>query len=176
MRVDLTDLFPLTIPVQVIDIHDGDTMTVRSGRRMMRVRLSRIDAPELSQKFHQSKMNAGFPARDCVRKLVPAETVLSIQGFDLYHRTLGDIGGINYLAVKNGCAGIYPHARFSSVNEKMEFLRALNEAKKNRRGVWGHGCYMIPKKYRKISKRGEHPQWHRRLHSRATYPPGRRSG
>jgi endonuclease YncB( thermonuclease family) len=176
VRVDLTDLFPLTLPVHIVEIRDGDTLTARSGNKMLRVRFSRIDAPELHQRFHQSKVDAGYFSRDCVRNLAVADTTLTIEGFDLYHRILGDVGGLNYLAIKNGCAGLYPHTRFSSVNEKMMYLKALNEAKKNRRGVWGHGGYLIPKKFRKISKRDGHQQWHRSLHSRGTYRPGRRSG
>lgn len=151
VRVDLTDLFPLNLPVKVVEIHDGDTVTVLAGRTTMKVRLSRIDAPELHQTFLSGK-NAGFLSRDCVKNLLHEEEVLRIDGFDMYHRTLGDVGGVNFKAVVNGCAGIYPHAQFSSVTEKWEFVRACNEAKKNRRGVWAFGGYMVPKKWRKLSK------------------------
>lgn len=176
VRVDLTDLIPLELRVKVVEIHDGDTFTVQNGHRFLRIRLSRIDAPELHQSFHQSKLNAGFFSRDCVKRLVPNETTVRIEGFDIYHRNLGDVGGVNFEAVKNGCAGIYPHARFDSVKEKWKYLVALNEAKKNLRGVWGHGGYMVPKKWRKISKRSGHRPWHQQHHSRVTYRPGRTLG
>lgn len=176
VRVDLTDLFPLKYEVKVVEIHDGDTLTVKSGRTTMKVRLSRIDAPELHQNFHLSKLSAGIFSRDCLKRLLPQKTELRIDGFDMYHRTLGDVSGINFEAVKNGCTGIYPHARFESVSEKWEFLRALNEARAKHLGVWAFGGYMVPKKWRKLSKRNAHPQWHRRPHYRVTYRPGRRHG
>lgn len=156
VRVDLTDLFPLKIPVQIVDIMDGDTLTVRSGNRTMKVRLSKIDAPEISQNFHHSRASGGKFSRICLKKLISKEMVLSINGFDQYRRILGDVGELNYKAVQHGCAGLYPHTTYSSVQEKIRFLEALNEAKKRRRGVWGHGGYLVPKKWRKINKRGGH--------------------
>ena len=161
VRVDLTDLVPMKLKVQIVDIRDGDTLTVRSGKRLMSVRLSRIDAPELSQNFHQSKINAGYLSRNCLRSLSPEEGILTIEGFDIYHRTLGDVDGLNFRSVERGCAGLYPHAVFHSVNEKWKYLRALNQAKKNRRGLWARGGYMVPKKWRKISKRSGHRRWRR---------------
>jgi endonuclease YncB( thermonuclease family) len=174
VRVDLTDLFPLKIPVHVLDIRDGDTLTAKAGHRIFKVRLSRIDAPELHQPFHLSKQDAGYFSRDCVRAFSPKEGTLTIEGFDLYHRVLGDFENINYKAVQNGCAGIYPHARFTSVSQKMKYLKALIAAKKARRGVWGHGGYVLPKTWRKISKRSADLRWHRSRHSRVPYRPGRK--
>lgn len=174
VRVDLTDLIPLELRVQIVDIRDGDTLTVRSGRRSMQVRLSKIDAPELKQKFHQSQIDAGIVSRNCLRKLASEEGILRIEGHDIYHRILGDVDGLNFRIVENGCAGLYPHAVFSSVKEKWRYLRALKEAKKNRRGVWVHGGYMVPKKWRKISKRNGHRQWRRQHHYREPYRPERK--
>ena len=173
VRVDLTDLVRLDLAVHIIDIRDGDTLTVTHGKRTMKVRLSKIDAPELQQKFHQSYKNAGIVSRDCLRRITPKTAVLSIEGFDVYHRILGDVEGLNLRAVKNGCTGLYPHAIFASVTEKMIYLRALRTARKERRGVWAFRGYQLPKKWRKISKRGGHRQLHQQLHSRVTYPPGR---
>lgn len=174
VRVDLTDLMPLKLPVQIVDIRDGDTLSVRSGNRLLKVRLSRIDAPELHQPFAGSSMDAGILSRDCLRKLAAENSTLTIEGFDLYHRILGNVGELNYLAVKNGCAGLYPHANFGSVREKAEYLRALILARKMRRGVWKFGGYQTPKLWRKISKRNAHRPWPRRPHFRVTYRPGRK--
>lgn len=174
VRVDLTDLMPLKLTGQIIEIRDGDTINVLVGRRTLKVRLSRIDAPELHQPFHQSKTDAGYFSRDCLRKITPKEGILLIEGFDIYHRVLGDFEGINFRAVQKGCSGLYPHARFSSVREKMQFLKALIKAKKERRGVWSRGGYMLPKKWRKISKRSGYQLLHSRDHFRGTYRPGRK--
>jgi endonuclease YncB( thermonuclease family) len=174
VRVDLTDLYPLKLHVQVIDIHDGDTLTVQVRRLPIKVRLSRIDAPEMKQPFHFSATDAGKFSRNCLKKFTPQMGTLTIFGFDMYHRSLGDYEGVNLKAVAAGCAGIYPHAGFSSVREKNIFLKALIRAKKERRGVWARGGYILPKKWRKISKRNGYRSWHSRGHSPKTYRPGRK--
>ena len=176
VRVDLTDLYPLKVPVHILNIRDGDTLSVKAGTQILKVRLSRIDAPELHQNFHGSNIDAGLFSRNCLRKISTEKTTLRIEGFDIYHRILGDVGGLNFLAVVNGCSGLYPHAQFSSVKEKFLFVKALMEARKNRRGVWAHQGYMLPKKWRKISKRNGRRRWPPRAHSRVTYRPGQRRG
>lgn len=175
VRVDLTDLFPLEVPVKIVEIMDGDTLTVQSGRMRLKVRLSRIDAPELGQKFHLGNADAGRASRTCLTRHVPRASLLRIEGFDMYQRILGDVGGLNFLAVRNGCSGLYPHATFRSVREKNLFITALAEAKKNRRGLWSRGGYMVPKKWRRISKRSGYRSSHSRGHSRVTYRPGQKS-
>jgi endonuclease YncB( thermonuclease family) len=174
VRVDLTDLVPLNLPVHIIDIRDGDTITAIHGHRVLKVRLSKIDAPEIGQKFHQSERNAGIVSRDCLRRITPKNAVLTIEGLDIYHRILGDVEGLNLRAVQMGCTGLYPHAHFASVTEKMNYLRALSQAKKERRGVWAHRGYLLPKKWRKICKRSGRRRSHSRDHSRVTYRPGRK--
>jgi endonuclease YncB( thermonuclease family) len=174
VRVDLTDLIPLKLPVHIIDIRDGDTLTAKSGNRFLKVRLSKIDAPELDQRFYLSEKNAGIASRNCLRRLTPEKAVLTIEGFDVYHRILGDLDGLNLRAVASGCTGLYPHAHFSSVTEKMIYLRALLKARKERRGVWAYRGYQLPKKWRRISKRSGHQRWHSRDHSRVTYRPVRK--
>ncbi|MES2526800.1 MAG: thermonuclease family protein [Bdellovibrionota bacterium] len=173
IRVDLTDLMALEMQVQILNIRDGDTLTVKSGSQSFHVRLSRIDAPELHQNFHDSKIDAGIVSRNCLRKLSPQKTILRIEGFDIYHRILGDVGGLNYQAVENGCSGLYPHAQFSSVSEKILYVKALMDARKKRRGVWAYRGYMLPKKWRKISKRNGYRPSPQRAHSRVTYRPER---
>ncbi len=156
VRVDLTDLYPLELPVQLVEIMDGDTLTVRSGGMTIKVRLSKIDAPEMNQPFHGSRMNAGKFSRSCLKKLTPLAGILTISGFDMYQRSLGDFAGVNLKMISAGCSGLYPHANFSSLAEKNLFLKALIRAKKERRGVWARGGYVLPKKWRKISKRSGH--------------------
>lgn len=160
VRVDLTDLWSLNISVHIIDIRDGDTLTASSGHRTFKVRLSKIDAPELDQPFHGSRKNAGLASRDCLRRMTPEKAVLSVEGFDVYHRILGDVEGLNLRAVENGCTGLYPHAHFSSVREKSIYLRALSSARKKRRGVWAFKGYLLPKKWRRLSKPNAHQRSH----------------
>lgn len=42
-------LRPNALPVRVVTVHDGDTVSVIIGRKRERVRLIGIDAPELGQ-------------------------------------------------------------------------------------------------------------------------------
>ncbi len=153
VRVDLTDLFPMKLSVQLVEIMDGDTLRVLSGGKTINVRLSKLDAPEMHQPFHGSKLDAGKFSKDCLRKITPESGTLTITGFDMYHRSLGDYENVNFKAVSRGCSGLYPHVSFSSVSEKTKFLKVLIEAKKMRRGVWARGGYVLPKKWRKISRR-----------------------
>ena len=69
-RVDLTDLYSLKLPVNLIDIYDGDTLLVKTGNYKLKVRLSKIDSPEKGQRFFGSNLNAGLLAKKCFQKLM----------------------------------------------------------------------------------------------------------
>ena len=60
VRVDLTDLFPLHIEVQLHKIYDGDTVLVGHGTYSWKVRFSKIDSPEKNQNFLGSRASAGI--------------------------------------------------------------------------------------------------------------------
>jgi micrococcal nuclease len=153
VRVDLTDLFPLFIPVQVLKIYDGDTVLVGHGNYRFKVRLSRIDSPEKGQKFLTSSLDAGEVATNCASKLVSQKSLLKIERQDIYGRILGDLEGLSLRLVEEGCAGLYPHAEFSSKAEKFKYLKAYKKAKASRRGLWQYGGFIQPKIWRKASRR-----------------------
>jgi endonuclease YncB( thermonuclease family) len=54
---------PQSEPATVINVHDGDTITVKLGWQTVKVRLCGIDAPALSQPF-------GVQSRDHLRSLL----------------------------------------------------------------------------------------------------------
>ena len=72
-----------TRPCDVVNVHDGDTLTCRGG---MRVRLVGIDAPELSQEPF------GRQAREALKALVPVGSRVELEEDvapkDQYGRTL----------------------------------------------------------------------------------------
>lgn len=68
VRVDLTDLFPLTVPVKVLKVYDGDTILVSHGSYQMKIRLSRIDSPEKGQPFMNGAGDAGAYSGHCLKK------------------------------------------------------------------------------------------------------------
>ncbi len=155
VRVDLTDLYPLKIPVKVLKVYDGDTVLVGHGSYQFKVRLLKIDSPEKGQPFLTSPADAGFSSSSCLQKLAPvnSQQELLIIKEDIYGRILGDLKGISLKLIEEGCTTLYPHAEFSSVREKYQYLRALKKAKAQQVGLWSSGGFRQPKLWRKSSKR-----------------------
>jgi endonuclease YncB( thermonuclease family) len=151
VRVDLTDLFPLSMEVKVAQVLDGDTLELSSGNYRMRLRLSRIDAPEMDQAYLSGRESAGEYSKGCLKRLLKKQGTLRLEGFDQYQRMLGDFDQVNLQMIQLGCAVIYPFARFSSKAEKGRFLRAQNLAKLEGKGIWEKGI-LSPRKWRKLSK------------------------
>lgn len=152
-RVDLTDLYPVTMNVDILKVYDGDTLLVKRRSFQQKVRLSRIDAPEKGQPYISQEGNAGEYSKDCLKRLSHRTGELQIYGIDMYGRILGDVDQLSLKLIQAGCTPIYPHARFRSVSEKFLYLRELDKAKRSRLGLWARGGILQPKLYRKLSKR-----------------------
>ena len=150
-RVDLTDLIPLKYDVQVLEILDGDTLIVGINHRRIKLRLSRIDAPEKGQPFIDGQGDAGKESKRCLEDALKKITSIevAIEGTDIYGRSLGDIVGLSYMLIQKGCASLYPYARFSSKTEKYQYMRAHAHAKSRHIGLWFKGGYQTPKLWRK---------------------------
>jgi endonuclease YncB( thermonuclease family) len=169
VRVDLTDLFPMKIPVEVLKIYDGDTILVRHKSFRFKVRLSKIDAPE---KF-QGK--SGMISKQCLEKVLKNQSrILIIEKQDIYGRILGELDGLSLKLIEQGCSPLYPHAEFRNQREKFEYLRALKIAKAARSGLWQYDGFVQPKKWRKINKQSLRRQWRQQDHSQRPYHPGRK--
>lgn len=153
VRVDLTDLKPMTMKVKILKVYDGDTVLVKKGFFESKVRIAAIDAPESKQGFLSGKKGAGELSKRCLAKLLKPEAELSIQGFDIYGRILGDLDGISFKLIQQGCVSLYPHAKFESLKRKYEYLQALNKAKREKRGLWAFGGIEQPKAWRKKNLR-----------------------
>src|SRR4051812_14641034 len=70
---------------KVVNVHDGDTLTLLMDRHQVRVRLVDIDAPELKQTF-------GRRSRDSLAGMCAGVTARVVeQGRDRYGRTLGPV-------------------------------------------------------------------------------------
>lgn len=155
VRVDLTDLWPLQIPVKLVKVYDGDTVLVRYGTTDVKVRLLKLDAPEKGQLFFKGEGDAGQVAKRCFSKLIEKETRLVLKPYatDIYGRMLGEINDLSLRAIQNGCATLYPHSTFDSLEEKYLFLKSLREAKRLRKGIWNFSGFKQPKIWRKTNKR-----------------------
>ena len=153
VRVDLTDLSPMTFSVQILKVYDGDTVLVRKGSFEHKVRLSRIDAPEKGQPYLTGSGDAGKMAGECLKKNLSKHAVLRVGGQDIYGRILGDLDDVSLRLVQQGCVAIYPHAHFNSLKEKYIYLGDYFKARRLRKGIWAFGGFMQPKAWRKKNKR-----------------------
>jgi Micrococcal nuclease (thermonuclease) homologs len=121
-------------------ISDGDTMNLRCGTRLERVRLYCIDAPEIAQKPW------GTRARDYLQSITPSNVRLLKIDRDQYGRTVGEIYTtdakprlLNLDMVEAGQAAVY-----RQFCDDSRYLRTERAARAAKRGIWG--------------RRGEHQQ------------------
>lgn len=156
VRVDLTDLYPMRLKVDILKVYDGDTVLVKRGSFKYKVRLSRIDAPEKGQPFLSAKQDAGLFSKKCLERNLSSSMELEVYGLDMYGRILGDLNQLSFQLINQGCVTVYPHSRFKSAAEKYQYVRAWMNSKKLKRGVWAFGGFETPKAYRskhRFSKR-----------------------
>jgi len=118
------------VPVRVVAVHDGDTVTVLKDQRRLRVRLTEIDAPELGQPF-------GKRSKMALSDLCFARTAeLEVRGRDRYGRALGRLkcDGLDANAeqVRSGYAWVY--TRYASPGSPLYALQL--DAQAARRGLW----------------------------------------
>lgn len=146
--------FPLLAhawPGTVLDVHDGDTMTVApmgDVRVPIKIRLYGIDAPELEQK-------GGPQSRDHLLSLVrPGENVEVIRmSTDKYGRMVALVAKgrvLNADMLEAGQAWAYPafcNALFCNGWKKLE-----RDAKEARRGLWSRKNPTPPWKWRQKQK------------------------
>jgi len=130
---------------QVISVHDGDTMRVRQGEKVERIRMACIDAPELKQAL-------GKESRDHLKSLVEQNRVtLKIVDTDRYGRRVAEVfvGGklVQAEQVKSGMAYIYERY-LNNCPDAAAVKQAEAIARSSRAGVWG-GNYIKPWDYRR---------------------------
>lgn len=135
----------------MVNVHDGDTLTVLVDRTQVRVRLIEIDAPELGQPFGKRSRQA--LAEICAGKVARVED----HGKDRYHRTLGGVtcDGVyaNAELVRQGLAWVY--VRYAPKNSPLYRLEAA--ARAERRGLWAEPHPVAPWEWRRAgSGRASH--------------------
>ncbi|RAL20848.1 thermonuclease family protein [Thermoflavimicrobium daqui] len=145
------------VKVQVIHVHDGDTIRVRMrGGKEERVRFLLVDTPELSHP-KKGKQPFGEEARLYARYKIYTSQVVEL-GFDQeerdhYGRMLAYVYCDRQLLqeelVRRGLARVY-YTRNRNETIVNRVREAQNEAKKNRRGIWSCEGY--------VSRNGYDPQ------------------
>lgn len=129
----------------VVGITDGDTISVRTADRTVKVRLVHIDTPEPGQAF-------GTKAKEAIAGMVFGKEV-EVTGteYDRYKRLLGDVHidgrSVNLRLVEEGFAWAYTEYR-----PPAPYFEAQEAARKARRGLWADRNPMPPWEYRKAQR------------------------
>ena len=136
----------MTMTGRVLEVYDGDTLTVLAGQNKFRVRLFGVDAPEVLQEY-------GIPARDRLRELILGQTVtVEVLNVDQYGRAVAiirrDLLEINTEMVHSGAAWHYVQYAAGETG----LADAQKEAKNTKTGIWQNNNPVPPWDYRKQNK------------------------
>lgn len=124
-------------------VHDGDTLTISTGRERVTVRLQDIDAPELAQPF-------GWESRAFLRALCPAGAPVEAGGTkrDRYGRLVARVrcSGVDVqdAQVRAGAAWVF--VRYAPKNSPLYPIEA--DAKATGRGLWATSSPVPPWEFR----------------------------
>jgi micrococcal nuclease len=134
--------FPYLLLGKIVSVHDGDTVTLLSGRKQYKIRLNEIDCPEKGQPY-------GDKARQKLASLIFGMDVrASISGKDRYGRFIGTISAgsldVNAEMVKTGYAW---HYKQYSKSPQLALLE--NRARAARIGLWADPNPVSPWEWRK---------------------------
>ena len=139
----ITRVSDSTFSAKVVNVHDGDTITVEdSFRNQIKVRLAKIDAPELTQE-------SGREARKHLCNLIENTNVrIDSTGKDDYGRTLAIVYDqygteINLKMVKDGWAW-----HFKKYDQSYNYTQAEDTAKWQGKGLWRYGNPTPPWEWR----------------------------
>lgn len=147
--VDDVSSFPVW---EVINVHDGDTIRVRRGGEVRRVRFACIDAPELAQPL-------GPESRDYLRQLIASagnKVRLNVTNVDRYGRdvaevwiTRRDIPGPELVQSLEAYQGmVYGYERYKASCPNWAAIQSTEaQAIEAHRGVWAAN-YEKPWDYR----------------------------
>jgi micrococcal nuclease len=127
---------------RVVDVYDGDSITIRTADDTVKIRLLHIDAPERGQAY-------GTRAKQALSEAVFGKTV-TVHGTkkDRYKRLLGDVWidgrSVNLEMVKGGLAWAYLEFK-----PPQEYIQAESIARGKRAGLWVDRQAVAPWEYRK---------------------------
>ena len=130
---------------RIVEVMDGDTLTVSSGDNTFKVRLYGVDAPEVLQDY-------GIVARDILRdKVLDGEaefSVVFVRDGLYYSRVSYDGRDINYEMVRDG------HAWYDRQNAPGETAleTAQNAAQRAKLGLWSVKSPTPPWEFRKRNR------------------------
>ena len=117
------------IPLEDIQVVDGDTIRAEARGKELKIRLVEIDAPEINQPF-------GTQSKNFLNRLLYEKKVTLIsQGEDRYGRILGEIyadgESANTSMIKSGFAWVYDR-----YVQDLSLYRYQDQAKAQNLGLW----------------------------------------
>ena len=130
----------------VIKVTDGDTFTCRmKNQQTQRIRMSGIDAPEITQPH-------GKNARDALHQAIFGKKVRLLNlSQDRYGRTLATVyinnQDQNWHMIQNGDAWVYRR-----YNRDPRYIQAEQTARQQRLGLWQDDNPTYPEDYRRQKK------------------------
>lgn len=141
-----------TITGRVVGIADGDTITVLdASNTQYKIRLSGIDSPEKKQDF-------GNVSKRALSDLVfNKQVTVEWDKEDRYGRIIGKIilsgVDINLQQIKTGMAWFYrKYQNELTLDDRLNFLHAEEDAKKNGLGLWTQPNPTAPWEFRKARR------------------------
>ncbi len=129
------------VTARVLQVHDGDTITVKIGYQVYRIRYQGIDTPETKRRGDEPAHPWGIPAKRRNQELVSGKMVTLVwdpnsEDHDHYGRLLRyvivDDVFVNYQLLKEGLAWYYVTDHACGP----QFLAAEAEARAAKRGLW----------------------------------------
>ena len=134
-------------PAQVVAVHDGDTITVRTAAETLKVRVAGVDCPELGQPWSSR-------AKQFTSQLVFGKTVtVEPHGADQYGRTIGRVFvGTRDLSEELLRAGMAWRYEVGSADRQL--VDAERAARQSRAGLWADAAPVPPWQWRR-ERQGE---------------------
>jgi micrococcal nuclease len=135
---------------------DGDTCRVRIGDSLwLNVRLAGIDAPEVARGKKKPGQPLGDEAKSFLNAQVKGQKVrLRQTDLDHFNRPVVEVTkglqSVNLALIREGFAEAYrgPAKRL----DRTPYLKAEDEAKAARRGIWSLKNYLPPARFRAMTK------------------------
>lgn len=144
-----------TIAGKVVGVADGDTLTILdASRRQNRIRLARIDSPEVGRGKNKPTQPFAERARQSLAQLAfGREARAECDTTDQYKRSvctiLVDGADVNLEQVRRGIAWVY--RRYAG--NAPAYYQAEREAREAKRGLWADSRPVPPWEWRQRGKR-----------------------
>lgn len=142
----------LVIEGKVINVHDGDTITVLDqNNKKFHIRLQGIDAPELKQEF------GNVSQQNLSRMVLGKQVVIVWTKVDKYRRTVGTIKldgqDMNIEQVKAGMAWHFKkYEDEQEPQDRVTYAAAEQQARAAKLGLWKDPNPMVPGDWRQAVK------------------------